>query len=197
MILLYQHDQAQSKRIQHNIQQIGQQWQSLDSLEALSSTCLHHQLVIIDLEVPGQCGFDICHQLRTLYPQMSLVAVTTASSETDQILALELGADDVITLPCHDRAFQARIKVQLRRAAPASSLCFSRLIPTDGVTTADNASALQCGLLQLNIKGHTASVNGEKLALTATEFALLKHFVENPNQVFTRRRLMWDTTVCS
>ena len=190
MIVLYQHDQAQTIRIQRNIQQIGRQCLCVGSPEALTDACSNHRLAIIDLEMPGQCGFDICHRLRSLHPQLSLIAVTTVDSETDQILALELGADDVITLPCHDRAFQARIKVQLRRAVP---------FPTCGDTVSGNAekrfnrestSLIQCGKLQLNVTCHTASVDGEQLSLTATEFALLRHFVENPDQVFTRNQLL-------
>ncbi|GEM_PF-1482052 len=190
MILLYQHDQAQLRHIRRNIQQIGQQCQSFDSVETFSAACLHHQIAIIDLEIPGQCCFDVCQQLRSQNPKMSLIAVTTATSETDHILALELGADDVITLPCHDRAFQARVKVQLRRTTPVlySSKPVSPVV--DYPYSHQNNDVLQCGLLQLNIKSHATFIGGEPLALTATEFALLNHFMTHPNQVFTRNQLL-------
>ena len=178
MILLTQHDQAQSQRIRKCLEALGHQCVTTlnDPCEAIAAN--QFSLVVLDIVLPGRCGLDVCRQIRRQYPLLPVIIATASQSETDHILALELGADDVVMLSCHDRVLQARVKVQLRRYRPE----YEEKPP--------ECHLLQSGRLSLDIKSHQARIGERALPLTATEFMLLAHFVRHPNQVFSRNQLL-------
>ncbi|MBI5301903.1 MAG: response regulator transcription factor [Chloroflexi bacterium] len=133
-------------------------------------------LVVLDLMLPGKDGWDITQAIRAdaNLAATPILMLTARIEDTDKILGLELGADDYLTKPFNPREVVARVRAILRRssAAPAAS------------------RVIEICKLRLDADRHTASINGNALEMTPTEFALLKTLMENPNHAFTRGELI-------
>lgn len=114
-------------------------------------------LVLLDIGLPGMDGLDALRNLRQQI-DVPVIFVTARWRELDQVLGLELGADDYVTKPFDIDVLLARIKAVLRRAAPA---------PARGLTP------LAVGDLVIDPAAHTVTVGGRAVALTPREFDLL------------------------
>jgi two-component system phosphate regulon response regulator PhoB len=101
---------------------------------------------------------------------------TAKGEEADIVTGLELGADDYVVKPYSPKVLIARIRASLRRQEGS------------GVTS--SATVLQQGNLSLDSARHTVFYGGKQLDLFATEFALLKHFLSNPEIVFSRNQII-------
>jgi two-component system OmpR family response regulator len=131
-------------------------------------------LAILDILMPELDGTSVCTRLRAR-SDMPVIFLTSKDEEMDRILGLELGADDYVVKPFSPRELVARVKAVLRRKAGAA---------------AGDGERLACGKLVIDLEAHTASWDGVEVALTATEFALLKAIAAKPRRVFTRENLM-------
>jgi len=127
-------------------------------------------LVLLDLMLPGMDGIEVCKQLRA-ESQVPIIMVTARVDEIDRLLGLELGADDYICKPFSPREVVARVKAVLRRSE---------------LTKAGK----QSHGLKMDIDKFIARLNGEDLALTPVEFALLQMLSAHPGRVFSRDKLM-------
>jgi DNA-binding response OmpR family regulator len=130
-------------------------------------------LIILDIMLPDSDGLEICKRLRTV-PELAHIPViflTARASETDRILGLELGANDYIVKPFFIRELIARIKIQFR-------------------TQNNPTRVLKAGNLELDRNSCRVQMNGETLALTATEFRLLEFLMSRPGVVFSREQLL-------
>ena len=134
-------------------------------------------LLILDLNLPGVDGAEVCRLLRarpasaTVY----IIMLTARTEDSDLVLGLDLGADDYITKPFSPRELAARIRAVLRR----------RTGPGGG------AMALYRGPhLVADFEAVSVAVDGEPVRLTRREFELLKCLVENRNRVLSRDRLL-------
>jgi DNA-binding response OmpR family regulator len=116
-------------------------------------------LVLLDIGLPGMDGLDALRNLRQQI-DVPVIFVTARRRELDQVLGLELGADDYVTKPFDIDVLLARIKAVLRRAAPAPA-------PARGLTP------LAVGDLVIDPAAHTVTVGGRAVALTPREFDLL------------------------
>jgi DNA-binding response OmpR family regulator len=137
-----------------------------------------HDLIVLDLILPGLGGMDICQRLRHQRQHAPILMLTSRSSELDRVLGLELGADDYLTKPFSIRELLARVRALLRRQelyAPAA---------------ASDAPLLTAGRLRIVIDERTVEVDGTPVELTAKEFDLLAHFARNPGRVYTRSQLL-------
>jgi two-component system response regulator RegX3 len=132
-------------------------------------------MVILDLMLPGLSGEDICREIRKAGDTPILV-LSAKDTETDKVVALELGADDYVTKPFSLREVIARVRGLLRRGAKA--------------TSADEPPELSVGLFSLDIRSHQAIYNGQMLTLTPKEFDLLALFMRNPGQVLTPQLIL-------
>jgi DNA-binding response OmpR family regulator len=136
-------------------------------------------LVLLDLGLPGEDGFELTRQLRKSW-NGALIIITGRGESVDRVVGLELGADDYVTKPFDLRELLARVRSVLRRAAPAAA-------------AGDAASqvALQFGNFLLIPQSRTLrTTDGATIALTTGEFELLRVFVEHPNRVLSRDDLM-------
>lgn len=131
--------------------------------------------VILDIGLPDILGFDVCRKLRA-FSQIPVLFLTARDSEIDQVLGLELGADDYVTKPFSPRAIVARVRAILRRSA-------SEPAPTAPVLTPD------C-LLSHNQEAMTVLCLGEPLNLTAHEYKLLALLLGQPGRTFTRDQIL-------
>jgi len=121
-------------------------------------------LVLLDIMLPEKNGFEVCKEVRKFYPSPILM-VTACSEESDEILGLELGADDYINKPVRPRVLLARIKSLLRRNDTP--------IKMSGVKT--------FGGLELDEKSKSVNLNGEYISISANEFEVLWLLAENAN----------------
>ena len=140
-----------------------------------------HDLVVLDLRLPGIDGFDVLREIRrtsTVY----VILLSARSEETDKLVGLELGADDYITKPFSPRELVARVRAVLRR-------------PRDDDT--DLGATMRIGGLTVDVERHEVCVDERPVELTNLEFELLAAMAGAPGRVFTRRQLIeriwgWD-----
>jgi two-component system alkaline phosphatase synthesis response regulator PhoP len=132
-------------------------------------------LLILDLMLPDRDGLEIARQLRAdpATAALPILMLTARVDDIDRIVGLELGADDYITKPFNPREVVARVRAVLRR--------------TGGPTAP--AQRLLHGELALDLDAHRATLAGEPLDLTPTEFDLLVLLLRNPGHAFTRTEL--------
>ncbi len=153
---------------------------AFDGLAGLSkATSDHYDLIILDLMLPDLDGMEICRRLRRKPPYVPILMLTAKASEMDQVIGLEVGADDYVTKPFSIRQLLARIKAILRRVEELAER---------GKETAP--AVIQAGELVLDPTRRSASLKGTSIDLTAKEFDLLLHFAGNPGKVFTRSQLL-------
>ena len=136
-------------------------------------------LVVLDLMLPGEDGLSICRRLRNADPQLAILMLTAKGDELDRIVGLEMGADDYLPKPFNPRELLARIQAVLRRRTPA--------IP--GAPTAGERT-IRFGEVQVDLSARSLLRNGQTVALTTGEFAVLKALLEHPRQPQSRDRLM-------
>src|SRR5690625_4454310 len=127
----------------------------------------------------GMDGITICQKVREQNEVVPIIMLTAKDTESDQVLGLELGADDYVTKPFSPLALMARVKAVTRRTRHHK------------VRTETNDYLLETNHLYIN--KHTREVvrDGKQIEnLTPKEFDLLCHLVEHPKQVFTREQLL-------
>jgi two-component system OmpR family response regulator len=130
-------------------------------------------LVVLDILMPELDGTAVCTRLRAK-SDLPVIFLTSKDEEMDRILGLELGADDYVVKPFSPRELVARVKAVLRRKSSAPEV----------------EHKLTRGKLSIDADEHVASWAGTAVALTATEFALLKAIAAQPRRAFTRENLM-------
>lgn len=152
-----------------------------DGLAALArETAQSHDLLILDLMMPGLDGLEVCKTLRARGCNTPILMLTAKSTELDRVLGLELGADDYLTKPFSLAELLARVKALLRR---------SELIKAAQVAQS-GAAPLNNGALTLLPSRRQVQMDGQNLDFTALEFDLLLHFMQHPGQVFSRSQLL-------
>ncbi len=135
-------------------------------------------LVILDLNLPGVDGLEICRRLRTKPAYTPILMLTSRSSEIDRILGLEIGADDYLTKPFSVRELVARVKAIFRR------------VEAMGSTEPAPVPTIQVGDILIEGDKRTATIGGRAVSLTAKEFDLLAQFAGHPGRVYTRTNLL-------
>jgi two-component system alkaline phosphatase synthesis response regulator PhoP len=130
-------------------------------------------LVILDLNLPGMDGLDVAREIRRK-STTPIIMLTARVEETDQLIGLELGADDYITKPFSPRIVVARARALLRRSEGAAT----------------PAQVLRVLDLEIDLEAHSVTRAGELLDLTPTEFNLLAAMAAQPGRAFTRMQLL-------
>ncbi|HEX6275468.1 MAG TPA: response regulator transcription factor [Polyangiaceae bacterium] len=131
-------------------------------------------VVVLDLMLPGMDGFEVCREIRRV-SHVPIIAVTARVEVADRVLGLELGADDYVTKPFVARELLARIHAVTRRAQGKAG---------------PPAREIRVGRLVVDTGGMSATLDGQPLALTSYEFALLRVFADHPGRVLSRERLL-------
>ena len=133
----------------------------------------HPELVILDLGLPGMDGLDVARTIRRK-DATPIIMLTARVEETDQLIGLEMGADDYIAKPFSPRIVVARVRALLRR---------SEVVPS-------TVQILRVVDLVIDLEGHTVQRNEQTLELTPTEFGLLAALAAQPGRVFSRLQLL-------
>ncbi len=130
-------------------------------------------LIVLDLMLPGMNGWEVCKSLRR-ESDVPIIMLTARAEEADQVLGLELGADDYVIKPFSPRALTARVRAMLRR--------------TQGQVQAPEV--IRAGKLEIDLSAYQATLDGRALQLTPFEFKLLAVFARHPNQTLSREQLL-------
>ena len=140
-------------------------------------------LVLLDLNLPKKDGMQVAADIRQISPVVPIIMLTARDSESDQVLGLEMGADDYVTKPFSPLTLIARIKALHRR------IQMGNVQPSADATTDD--FDIQTKHFKLNTKTREAYLNGQPIKnLTPKEFDLLKALASKPKQVFSREQLL-------
>jgi DNA-binding response OmpR family regulator len=141
-------------------------------------------LVILDWMLPDLDGLSVCRRIRQGHV-VPIIMLTARGSEVDRVLGLEVGADDYVTKPFSLHELLARVRAALRRI----DLDAGAARPE---STGDGAgvSPVRVGMLEVDIAAHQATLEARPLALTRTEFQLLRLLVESPGRAFSRDYLL-------
>jgi DNA-binding response OmpR family regulator len=141
--------------------------------EALTELERHPvRLVLLDIGLPGQDGFDVCRAMRAR-SHVPILMLTARDEEPDRIVGLEVGADDYITKPFSPRELVARMKAVLRRSEPQ-----------------ERRDVFSLGDVVLDRESHDVTVAGKPIELTAKEFELLAYFMANTGVLVSRDLLL-------
>jgi len=136
-------------------------------------------IVVLDLMLPGEDGLTLCRNLRAR-SEVPVIMLTARGEETDRIVGLEMGADDYLAKPFNPRELLARIKSILRR---------SRSLP--GNLQPEEASTIRFAGWTLDLEARNLlSPDGVVVALSGTEYKLLRIFLAHPNRVLNRDQLI-------
>jgi two-component system OmpR family response regulator len=146
--------------------------QALDIFTASPS-----DLIVLDINMPEMDGLACCREIRK-QSEVPILFLSSRDDEIDRILGLEIGGDDYVTKPFSPRELVARINAILKRTQAQQ------------VTEESNDSCLNHGLLSMNTEQHAIWWDEESIHLTATEFAILAQFMQQPARVFTRDSIM-------
>jgi two-component system alkaline phosphatase synthesis response regulator PhoP len=134
-------------------------------------------LVILDLNLPGMDGLDVARSIRrskTGNPNTLILMLTARVEESDQLVGLEIGADDYVTKPFSPRLVVARVRALLRRGESGSN-------PAEILHVAD---------LEIDLQAHSVRRAEQTIELTPTEFNLLVAMAAQPGRVFKRSQLL-------
>ncbi|RUS56978.1 transcriptional regulator [Kurthia sp. 3B1D] len=131
-----------------------------------------YDLILLDVMLPGQSGFDICPQIRQL-TNAPIFFVTARTSDLDKLSGFALGGDDYITKPFNPLEVVARIKAQLRRIK----------------TQPEISTILQFPQLTIHTASGDVYFQGKAVELSAQVYQLLLFFAKHPNQLFTKSQL--------
>ena len=134
-------------------------------------------LLILDVRLPGIDGFELLRRLRAGGSKAPVIILTARDEEVDTILGLELGADDYMTKPFRVRELLTRVKSQLRRASGE-------------LADAGGGRVIRADDLLIDLERRRVSRGGKRIALTPTEFEILRILAEKPGRVFARRDLL-------
>jgi two-component system KDP operon response regulator KdpE len=141
--------------------------------EALTATASGHpDVIILDLGLPDVDGIDVTRRLRE-WTQIPIIVVSVREGEEDKIAALDAGADDYLTKPFSMGELTARLRVALRRTTPPEA-----------------EPVFQAGGLVVDLTRREVILNGQPVALTPTEYDILRILVQHAGRVLTHRQLV-------
>jgi two-component system, OmpR family, alkaline phosphatase synthesis response regulator PhoP len=135
-------------------------------------------LVLLDIMLPGQSGFDVCRKMKS-NPELRtipVVIITAKEEELDEVLGLELGADDFVSKPFSPRVLFSRIKAVMRRGRDAEQ----------------SDKVVSFGDYSLDTERYLLKKEGAPITITLSEFGIMKRLISNRGKVLTRNQLLDD-----
>jgi DNA-binding response OmpR family regulator len=144
--------------------------------EGLHAVRAGADLVLLDLNLPGMDGLEVCRLIRrqATTAHLPIIIVSARADEVDRVLGLEMGADDYVVKPFSLKELAARCRVALRRKGPE----------------AQGAQGYRDENFEIEFDAYVARYRGRELRLTAKEFELFRVLVEAAGRVLTRERLL-------
>lgn len=134
-------------------------------------------LVVLDIMLPVKDGFDVCREVRGFY-HGPILMMTARDQEMDEVLGLELGADDYVTKPIKPRAMLSRVKALLRRVNNQEQLL------------SENENCIQFGNFHLDGNSRTTLLNELRIPISSNEFDVLWYLAQSAGKVVHRNELV-------
>jgi two-component system KDP operon response regulator KdpE len=177
VILIVDDDGSVRRALRTTLQTLGfSTTEASGGEEALQlARAIPHDVVLLDVNMPGIDGLETCRQLRRLLPGIAILMLTVRDSEEDKVQALEAGADDYVTKPFHIRELTARVRAAVRRAQTLGS--------SANVT-------IRIGELHLDPARREIHKSGSFIHLTPKEFDLLHYLMAHAGLPITHGRLL-------
>ncbi|MBC3414223.1 response regulator transcription factor [Pseudomonas sp. SWRI51] len=177
-ILLVEDDNALSELIASYLQRNDFIVQVIARGDQVLEAAHRHKpdLVILDLMLPGLDGLQVCRLLRQESQSLPILMLTARDDSHDQVLGLEMGADDYVTKPCEPRVLLARVRTLLRR----SSINEPRL----------EHDQILIGGLRIDLAERVVSWRGDEVELSSGEYNLLVVLARNAGEVLSRDRIL-------
>ena len=176
IILIVEDEEHQRNYIRFGLEQNGffmyEATTGEEALELLAKVQPH--LVLLDLNLPGINGHEVCRLLKENFPKVGIVMLTACNDVTNKIKALDIGADDYIVKPFDYLELVARIKAVLRRL----------------FQNKEGNNVTYYGGLEIFQERREVRKNGKPIELTPREFDLLVFLLQNPNRVHNREELL-------
>ncbi len=154
--------------------QLFEAFTGTEAVELVKHNDIH--LILLDVMMPGLDGIAATAQIRA-FSNVPIILLTAKSETEDKVLGLNVGADDYITKPFVPVEVLARVRSQLRR--------YDQL----GSRPPENSGITVIGGIQLDDRTKTVTVEGEPVALTPTEYAILHLLMTNPGKVYSTKLL--------
>jgi DNA-binding response OmpR family regulator len=142
-----------------------------------------YDLILLDLMLPRRDGLVVCRNLRAAGVESAIIVLTAKSQEADKVVGLAVGADDYVTKPYSRLELMARVKAVLRRTSDGK--------PSD-------PGVWESGALRVDFQRCHATISGQPIRLTATEFKILRALFESRGKVVTIEQLLqrvWGANV--
>lgn len=135
-------------------------------------------LMLLDVMLPGQDGFDICRELRARGSTLPIVFLTARDEDFDRVVGLELGADEFIPKPVQPRVLLAHVRAILRRAGMRQG------------SPAPSGETVAFGALEIDVASRAARLAGKPVDLTSSEFDLLWLLARHAGKVLSRNDIL-------
>jgi two-component system, OmpR family, alkaline phosphatase synthesis response regulator PhoP len=152
---------------------------ALNGKSAMEQAHLKPDLILLDVMMPELDGWEVCKQLKRDQKTASIpvLFLTARGAEVDEVLGLEIGADDYIVKPISVRKLMARVRAVLRR----------REVPTGSVP---ETTIIRIEKLEINVSNYKARIGERDLQCTRREFETLVYLARNRDRVVTREQLL-------
>jgi two-component system alkaline phosphatase synthesis response regulator PhoP len=134
-------------------------------------------IVLLDLNLPGMDGIEVCRNVRK-ESEVPIIMVTARVDEDDRLTGLDLGADDYVSKPFSPRELVARVNAVLRRSSRNSE------------KRAKSGNHVTAGDIAIDLDRRSATVLGDEIELTPTEFRLLAYFIEGRGRTVSREQII-------
>lgn len=135
-----------------------------------------YDMVILDWMLPSMDGITVCRKIRELDKNVPIIMLTAKDTESDQVLGLEMGADDYVTKPFSPLALTARMKAIVRRQSKEKN---------------NLEDSIETSIIKINKETREVFISDKLISnLTPKEFDLLSFFAQHPKQVFSRDQIL-------
>jgi len=176
-VVLIEDDNDIAEAISYQLEKVGLQVKvARTGEEGLEAVRRGVDLVLLDLNLPGMDGLEVCRMIRRqqMTAHVPIIIVSARADEVDRVLGLEMGADDYMVKPFSLKELAARCRVALRRAGPAG----------------EAPQGYRDENFEVEFDSYVMRYRGEEVRLTHKEFELFRFMVERAGRVLTRERLL-------
>lgn len=164
-------------------------YDGISAVEKFKEKSDEWDMITLDLNLPGMDGMQVNAEIRKISSTVPIIILTARDSESDQILGLEMGADEYVSKPFSPITLIARIKALHRRAQISA-------LGSNKQNKVDDDFDVKTDYFKLNSSTREAYLNDNRIdGLTPKEFDLLRVLAKKPRQVFSREQLLqlvWD-----
>jgi DNA-binding response OmpR family regulator len=176
-VLLIEDDADIAEAITYHLEKVGLQVKvARTGEEGLEAARRGVDLVLLDLNLPGMDGLEVCRMIRrqTTISHVPIIIVSARADEVDRVLGLEMGADDYVVKPFSLKELAARCRVALRRSGEGG----------------EAPQGYRDENFEVEFDSFIVRYQGKEIRLTHKEFELFRYMVERMGRVLTRERLM-------